>query len=252
MAIDRQDSSERLRRERLFVEYANTGSNDARDALIESFLPLADFFARRYDNRSAELDDLRQVARIGLLKSIIRFDPSLDVQFATFAGRTIDGELKRFFRDKTWPMRVPRSIKENVHIVNEAQKRLAQTSQTSPTAAEITSETGLEHHLVLEALDASSSYHPARLDKPINKAENKTLGDTLGGSDASEARLDLRMTVEELLESVPARDREVLDLRYYEDLSQQEIADRVDLSQMQVSRILRRTLDRLKSRLHDS
>ena len=131
MAGGNGDASEQERRERLFGEYAKTGSDEARDALLESFLPLADYFARKYAVRSAELDDLHQVARIGLLKSIIRFDPSHGVKFATYAGRTMDGEIKRFFRDKTWPLRVPRSIKDNVQVVNNARKRSRRVRTTT-------------------------------------------------------------------------------------------------------------------------
>lgn len=251
MAAGNGDASEQERRERLLGEYAKTGSDEARDALLESFLPLADYFARKYALRSAELDDLHQVARIGLLKSIIRFDPSHGVKFATYAGRTMDGEIKRFFRDKTWPLRVPRSIKDNVQVVNNARKRLEQVIGSVPTTAEIADDTGLDVHLVIEALEASSNYHPARLDKPVGPSTSETLGDALHGSDSGIDVLDLRMTVAAVLGTIPERDREILDLRYIEDLSQQEIADRIELSQMQVSRILRRTLDRLQAQLHE-
>ncbi len=238
-------------RARLLDEFASTRSEAARDAVTAAFLPLADYFARRYSNRSVELDDLQQVARLGLVKSIDRYDPTVGVRFSTFAGRTIDGELKRWFRDKSWAMRVPRSIKENVREVTLSQQKLEQRLNAVPTALEIAADTKLDLALVIEALDARSSYQPARLDVPTSESGSQTLGEVLLSEDASVDRSDVTMMVSQLLKTVSDRDREIIEMRYFEELSQQQIADRIGLSQMQVSRILRKALGELQAAMRD-
>lgn len=239
-------------RARLLSAFAETRSEVTRDAVVESFLPLADFFARRYSNRSVELDDLRQVARIGLLKSVDRFDPSLNVRFSTFAGRTIDGEIKHWFRDKSWSIRVPRSIKENVQLVNVSQRKLEQKLNKAPTARQVADDTKLDLELVIEALEARSSYEVARLDVPTSTSGTQTLGDGLDAGDSAVEQADLEMTISTVLEDIPERDREIVEMRFFEQLSQQQIAERVGVSQMQVSRILRRSLAQLQITIRDS
>lgn len=233
-------------RTRLFEELAQTGSESARDQLAESYLPLADYFARRYADRSVELEDLQQVARLALVKALDRFDPSLDIKFSTFAGRTIDGELKRWFRDKSWAVRVPRSVQENSLLVGSMQAEFERDHGRSPTVAELSEVSNLETDEVLEALDARANYRAVALDRPAKEDGTTSLGESLVLNDRAFDRSEIQMVVQQLLETLDERDQEIIRLRYFDELSQDEIAERVGISQMHVSRLLRRSLSSLQ------
>lgn len=234
------------RRDRLFAEFHRTGSSTARDELAASYLPLADFFARRYADRSVELEDLQQVARLALVKAIDRFDASLGIRFSTFAGRTIDGELKRWFRDKSWAVRVPRSVQENSLAIGSIQAAFEHENGRSPTVDELAQASDLPPEDVLEALDARANYRAVALDKPSMEDGTTSLGESLVMNDRAFTRSELRIVVTQLLETLDERDREIVRLRYFDELSQDEIADRVGISQMHVSRLLRRSLQSLQ------
>lgn len=237
-------------REQLFAEYFDTGSDRARAELIESYAPLAEFFAGRYRNRGAESEDLRQVAQLALIKALDRFDPDVGVKFSTFAGRTIDGELKRYFRDKTWTVRVPRALKELSADVRKTADQLALEHGRAATVDEIARYLEVDSDSVLEALDVKGAYRPTSLDRPAGaEGDSATIGDLMGEDDQGMARGEARMTVRSLLATLPERERTILELRFYEDCSQTEIAERVGVSQMHVSRLLRRSFDRLRGQL---
>lgn len=237
-------------RDRLFAEYFETGSKRARAELIESYAPLAEFFAGRYRNRGVESEDLRQVAQLALIKALDRFDPAVGVKFSTFAGRTIDGELKRYFRDKTWTVRVPRALKELSADVRRTADQLALEYGRAATVDEIADHLGVDVDSVLEALDVKAAYRPTSLDRPAGvEGDSSTIGDLVGGDDPALARREAKMTVRTLLATLPERERTILELRFYGDYSQSEIAERVGVSQMHVSRLLRRSFERLRGQL---
>jgi RNA polymerase sigma-B factor len=241
------DTPERIA---LFETYGATGSTDARDAIVESFLPLASYFANRYRNRGAEQDDLTQVAHLALVKAVERFDVDHGVQFSTFAGRTIDGELKRYFRDRTWSVRVPRSLQERALEVRRTIDELSNTLGRSPRVAEVAEHVGCSEEDVLEALDAYAAYRSDSLDRPGLASDNApTVGDSIGAADPEFEQVEIGMVLTTVLDELPEREREIVTLRFYDRLSQREIAEKVGISQMHVSRLLRQTLDSLRTRL---
>ncbi len=230
----------------LLERFAATRRDDDREALVRRYEPLARFFVRRYRDRGMEPDDLVQVAMLGLLKAIDRFDPSVGTAFSTFAGPTIDGELKRHFRDKGWAVRVPRGLQERHLAVRDTSRRLEHTLERAPRPAEIAAELGLEVDEVLEALDVSAAYRPDSIDTPPTEDHAGLTPSTVEpGYELTEDRA----TVEVLLAGLPERERRILELRFFEDLTQSEIAERVGISQMHVSRLLRRTLRLLRDRV---
>ena len=234
-------------RARLFEELTATASTEVRNELVESYLPLAEFFANRYRDRGAEQADLRQVAHLALVKAVDRFDPSLGIQFSTFAGRTIDGELKRYFRDKTWSVRVPRSLQELSLQVRQVVEQLSVETGRPPTVDEIAESSGLESDDVLEALDVQTAYRATSMDRPVPGSDgDMTLGTSLGADEPGFERTEMAVAVARLMTSVPERERAILEMKFYQDMSQNEIADRLGISQMHVSRLLRRTLEELR------
>lgn len=241
--------TEQEERDRLFVSYVETRSEKVRNELVESYAPLAEFFAKRYRNRGAESDDLRQVAQLALVKAVERFDPEFGVKFSTFAGRTIDGELKRYFRDRTWSVRVPRSLQERSLEVRRTVERLSLDLGRAPTVDQLAEATGLSSDEVLEALDVQSAYTSASLDRPTGSGDDSdlTLGASLGSTDDAYEATEAAVAVRSLLDTLPDRERRILELRFFGELSQSEIAEQVGISQMHVSRLLRKTLEQLRS-----
>ncbi len=238
------------RRDELFNRWRVERDPAVRNEIVESYAPLAEYFANRYRNRGAEAEDLRQVAHLALVGAVERFDPDVGVKFSTFAGRTIDGELKRYFRDKMWAVRVPRSLKELSIEVRRAADRLSGELGRSPTVGQIAAETGLDTDVVIEALDVQATgFRAESLERPAGDGDARTLGDTLTTDDSGEALVDIRLAVRRLMEDLPDRERTILELRFFEELSQQEIADAIGVSQMHVSRLLRRTLGQLREQL---
>jgi RNA polymerase sigma-B factor len=242
--------SERAREDkRLLRRYHQSGEVTARDELVERFLPLARQLARRYQRGNEPLDDLIQVASIGLVKAVDRFDPARGTAFSSYAVPTILGELKRYFRDSGWAVHVPRGMQERVMTVNQAVSKLSRELGRSPTAAEISLETGMESELVLEALEAAIAYDAVSLDTPRTSEEEDgdTYADTVGVVDERFELVEYKSAIGPTMQALPPRDRLVLKLRFEEDLTQLEIAQRIGVSQMHVSRLIRRALKRLRT-----
>ena len=224
------------------------GDAAARDRLVERYLRLAQSLARRYARTSEPLDDLEQVACLGLVQAVDRFDPARGVAFSSFAVPTILGELKRHFRDRTWSVRVPREVRDNLTAVDRTSERLSAELGRSPSAAEVADATGLSVEQVLEARQASLAYRCESIDRPVpgEDDDGMTVGDRLGVRDEALRRAEDGIALEQIAAAkLSRRDREVLRLRLREDLLQREIAERVGLSQMQVSRVLREAVNRL-------
>ncbi len=228
----------------LFSEFRRTRDKRVRNELVERHMGLAAHVARRFGRRGPSDDDLRQVAFLALVKAVDRFEPDRNVAFSTFAGRTIEGEIKRHFRDHTWTVRVPRSAKE-IHLqLRRATDELTQQLGRSPTVSQLAERLGLSTDEVVEGIAAGSAYSTASLDAPMgNDGEGtRQIGsDDRGYGDVADLAL-----VDDLLTRLPEREREIVRLRFYEELSQSEIADRVGISQMHVSRLLRRSFEQMR------
>ncbi len=217
----------------------------ARERLAVSFQPLVEYLARRFAGRGEALEDLVQVANIGLLNAIDRFDPDREVQFSTYATATIVGELKRHFRDKAWAVRVPRQLQETAVHLNQALPELTQKLGRSPTIAEIAQRLQVAEDEIVEAMDAIQAYSTTSIDAPAGTS-GITHADTFGGDDPSLELLDGWATIAPAVHELSDRDRRVLYLRFFRDMTQSEIAEEIGISQMHVSRILNRTLERLR------
>lgn len=239
------------RRAELFRRLAETGSVEVRNELVESYAALAEFFANRYRQQASEPEDIRQVAQLALVKAVDRFDHTLGVNFSTFAGRTIDGELKRYFRDRTWSVRVPRSLQETALEVRAVIDTMTAANGRPPTVQDLAEETGYDTTRILQALDVQTAQRARSLDAPVGDETAATLAGTIGDEDDNIDRSETRMAVEALLEDLPERDRQILELRFFEELTQQQIADQLGISQMHVSRLLRASLETLRSRYRD-
>lgn len=237
--------------EALLRRWRATGDARWRTQAIEAYVPLAHRFARQYDRGREPLEDLQQVAVLGLVKAVGRFDPERGTRFASFAIPTIVGELRRHFRDATWSIHVPRRTQEDMLRLRDATSGLGERLQRTPTISELSAETGLDAEQIVEAMQAGEETALVSLDRTLGGQESAedaaTLGDALGGVDDGFDLVDHRATIAPLLRALPEPDRTMLLLRFAGDLTQSEIADRVGCSQMQVSRVLRRTLDRLRA-----
>jgi len=232
-----------------FVEYRRTQSRVLRNEIIEEHLPLAHFVARRFARRGEPLEDLRQVALVGLLKAVERFDPERGFAFSSFATPTILGELRRHFRDKGWTVRVPRRVQELVLAIDTATADLTQELQRVPTPAEIAHRIGADEEAVLECAEFGTLYRPASIDAPVRPEPGARSAEaSLGVEDRDLLAVEDRAAVVELLALLPERDRTIVSLRFLEGLTQSEIAARVGLSQMHVSRLLSRSLEQLGRR----
>ena len=228
----------------LLRRWHEDGDRAARAELAERMLPLARSLARRYAGKGEPLDDLEQVASLGLLKAIDRFDVSRDVRFATFAVPTIAGELKRHFRDRGWMLRVPREIQELSARITRCRETLTRELGRSPTVDEVAATVGAGVEAVLEALRAADAYRILSLDEPL--AEGAGALDAIGGDDAGYELAEQRVLLRRGLDELGAREREIVRLRYYEGLTQREIARAVGVSQMHVSRLIRRSIDTMR------
>jgi RNA polymerase sigma-B factor len=233
----------------LFARYLDKRDPVDREMLVERFLPLARQLARRYQRPEEPFDDLFQVACLGLVKAIDRFDLGREVAFSSYAVPTILGEIKRYFRDRTWSVRVPRDLQELALKVDRAVSELALDLHRQPTVEEISAKVGADEEDVLEALEASGAYKATSLEAPRGSEDGSadTLGDTLGIEEHGFALAEDRATIEHLMRSITPREREVLRLRFAEDLTQAEIGELIGVSQMQVSRIIRQSVGRLRA-----
>jgi RNA polymerase sigma-B factor len=230
--------------------FARLGKDaQARDQLLARFQPLSEYLARRFAGRGEDADDLAQVASIGLLNAIDRFDPERGVQFSTYAAATIVGELKRHFRDKRWTVRVPRQLQETGLRINKTIPELTQQLGRSPTIGEIAERVGSTREDVLEAMQAAEAYSSASLDAPL-ASSGLTAADTIGQDDHDIELLgEGWASVAEAIRELAPRDRRVLFLRFFQGKTQSEIATEIGVSQMHVSRILTSTLNTLRERV---
>jgi RNA polymerase sigma-B factor len=232
--------------QRLLRRFATTRDLQAREQLVTRYLPLARYAANHYSRRSEPFEDLVQVASLGLLKAIDRFDPSNGATFSSYALPTMLGELRRHFRDRGWAVRPPRTLQEHALLVERTTAELQRTLGRSPTIEELARDTKLSFEEVLEAREASAAHASVSLSARVGDDEDGgELGDLIGIVDDGFARADDRATVEALLRTLTHREREILRLRLEEDLTQSEIGEAVGLSQMHVSRLLRQILDKL-------
>ena len=237
----------------LFQRWRRDGDRRARDELIARFLPLARKLARRYVPSSEPYEDLVQVASLGLVKAVERFDPDRGFAFTSFAVPTIVGELKRYFRDTGWALHVDRGAQERARKVVDAQREMSGATGRTPTIDELAQYLELSQEEVLDGLQTAEAYGAVSLDAPVGSDEdgNPSRLEALGDEDDRFALIDERATIFAAAQCLPDRERHILFLRFGEDLTQSEIADRVGVSQMQVSRLLRRSLQRLRDLTDD-
>ena len=222
-----------------FFEFAENGDVELRNDLVVANQGLAIAFARRYRDRGVPQEDLEQVALEALVRSVDRFDPHRGLRFSTYAARTIEGQLKQYFRDRTWDVRVPRSARQLAASVRTSADALTQRLGRPPTPAEIAADLDLDLADVTLAMEAASAYRSESIDVGSASEPATVAGGELDGVEA-------RIVAPQLLELLPENEREVVELRFFHDLSQSEIGIRIGVSQMQVSRLLRRALERLR------
>lgn len=242
------DAPARIENRDLFIRWQKFGEQRAREELVERFLPLARNLARRYAGAREPFDDLLQVASLGLVKAIDRFDIDRGAAFSSFAVPTILGELKRYFRDLGWSVHVPRGAQEQALKVQEAQERLTTSTGRPPTVNELAEYLEFSVEDVLDALETAAAHHSASLDAPREDGEEEsgTLVDVFGDDDPRYELVDETVTISVAARQLSARERRVLALRFVHDMTQTQIASEIGVSQMQVSRILRRALNQLR------
>jgi len=238
----REEDRELLRR------YHETGDASAREALVERHLPLVRSLARRYAGRGEPIDDIEQVGAIGLIKAIDRFELDREVSLATYATPNVVGEIKRHFRDKGWAIRVPRALQELNAKMSSTIDHLTSKLGRSPSVAEIAESLGTTPEEVLEAIEVGSAYTTLSLSAPIGEDAADPL-ETIGGEDQGYERTEDRAALAPALARLPQRERDILRMRFEEGLPQTQIAERVGLSQMHVSRLIRRSLATMREDL---
>jgi len=234
--------------ERVLWARCAAGDRRSRDELIERWLPLARSVARRYERAEEPFDDLVQVASLALVKAIDRYDPALGNAFSSYAVPTIAGELKRHFRDRSWAVRPPRGLQELTLRVERAATRLTAQLDRAPTVHELATATGNSDEAILEALHARCGRDALSLQASIGGAgEQGELQDVLGADDSGYAQAEMHAFLDALMTGLPRRTREILRLRFEEDLTQQEIGELLGVSQMQISRIIRQAISQLRN-----
>ncbi len=236
----------------LFARLQATGDPEIREALARPHLPLVEYLAKRFKDRGEPLDDLVQVGSVGLLKAIDRFDLGRQVEFSTYATPTIVGELKRYFRDKGWAVRVPRRLQELSLRLNKVIQQLTQDLGRSPTVAEIAKYAEVSEEEVLEALESGQAYSTTSLDAPSgDESDSPNRGDRLGEDDFRLDNLEYFASLAPLIAELPERERTILYLRFFKGMTQSRIAEHVGISQMHVSRLLNRMLVFLRTGMED-
>jgi RNA polymerase sigma-B factor len=235
---------------RLLIRYHRHGDQAAREQLVQRLLPLARRMARRYRRSDEPLDDLVQVATVGLINAVDRFSPERGSDFFSFAVPTISGEVRRHFRDLGWSMRVPRRLKDLHVSINGAVSNLSQDLGRAPKPTEIAEHLGVPVSDGLEGLEASEAYRSSSLDEMLSSEQGSaTVGELVGEADAELDRVDFRQALRPVLSELGERERTIVLLRFFGNMTQTQIADKVGISQMHVSRLLAQTLDRLRTRL---
>jgi RNA polymerase sigma-B factor len=252
----RWSARDRARERELLELIASLDADDprrvaARDEIVTMHLPLAGFLARRFRDRGESVEDLTQVATIGLLKAVDRFELDRGVEFSTFATPTMVGEIKRHFRDKGWAIRVPRRLQELRLAISRATAELSQRTGRSPTVAELAAHLQVPEEDILDGLESAQAYATISLDATAGDTgeDGSALADTLGGEDAALGEVEARATVHPLLASLPARERRIVEMRFYQNMTQSQIAEQVGVSQMHVSRLLAKSLAQMRTQL---
>jgi RNA polymerase sigma-B factor len=234
--------------QQLFTRWQQDGDRASREALVAQFMPLVRSLARRYGRSSEPFEDLLQVGSLGLLKALDRFDPERGHSFQSFAVPTVLGEMRRYFRDSGWSVHVPRGAQERALKVRAAQERLTGERGRAPTVNQLAQYLEFDIEDVIDGLQATEAYETLSLDAPRPGMEEvTTYWETMGEEDSNYELVELDATVAAALEHLPARERLILRLRFVEDLTQTEIAARIGISQMQVSRLLRRSIEQLRA-----
>jgi RNA polymerase sigma-B factor len=252
---DSVHDSVRERSAALFAEFTDPATDedrrhDCRDELVRLHLPLVDHCARRFLNRGEPFEDLVQVGTIGLIKSIDRFDTARGVAFSTYATPTILGEIKRYFRDKGWAIRVPRRLQELRLAIGGVTGDLAQQLGRSPTPREIAEKLGVTVEEVMEGIESANAYSTLSLDAGDSDDGGGSILDSIGDLDESLEHIEVRESIKPLLAMLPAREKRILLLRFFQGMTQSQIAEEIGVSQMHVSRLLNRTLEQLREGLH--
>jgi RNA polymerase sigma-B factor len=238
----------------LFVELATVGKEDPRyaelrDRLVTEHLPVAQHIARRFSHRGESQEDLTQVATLGLINAVDRFDPSRGVDFLSYAVPTIMGEVRRHFRDTGWAVRVPRRLQELHLSVSAAIATVSQQLGRAPTPSEIAEHLGVSKEEVYQGLEAGNAYRSTSLDELLTDTDEIPLGDAIGEDDAELAEVENREAIRPLLDELGERERRILVMRFFRSMTQTQIAEQIGISQMHVSRLLARTLSALRERL---
>ncbi len=221
-----------------------------RAKLVTGYLPVVRHIARRFAGRGEPVDDLEQAGTLGLLNAVDRFEPGRGVDFLSYAVPTITGEVRRHFRDRTWAMRVPRRLKDLQSTINGAVGPLSQELQRAPRPSEIAARIGIPVEDVVDGLDAQQAYRNSSLDELVTGVDT-ALADTLGSADAELEKVEYRQVLAPLLDDLPERERTILVLRFFGNMTQTQIADRIGISQMHVSRLLAQTLAGLRRRMNE-
>jgi RNA polymerase sigma-B factor len=248
----------RHRSAELFVVFRDDGASEAtrataRDALVHLHLPLVEHCARRFRNRGEPLEDLVQVGTIGLIKSIDRFDSDRGVEFSTYATPTIIGEIKRYFRDKGWAIRVPRRLQELRMQIGSVTAELTQSLGRSPTPRELAESIGCTVEEIIEGIESSNAYSTLSLDATDDGDDSTaTMLDAIGMDDEGLEHVEIRESIKPLLDRLEAREKKILLLRFFKNMTQSQIAEEIGVSQMHVSRLLNRTLEQLRTSLEES
>jgi RNA polymerase sigma-B factor len=236
----------------LFHRFRRTGDARLRDQLVARFMPLARKLAHRYHAAGEPIDDLVQVASVGLLKAVDRFDDQRGVSFTTYAVPTITGELKRYFRDNSWAVHVPRGTRDRALRIHGAIREISEQTGQRPATEQLAEQLDLSEHEVDDALGALTAFDAISLDGPAfgrDEPDSQSRSETLGSIDRHYELAEHRIALDAELDRLPSRDRRVLQMRFVEDRTQSDIAAHIGVSQMQVSRILRHTLERLRVRM---
>lgn len=240
----------RRRSRATFEEYRESGSRRTRNALVEQNMELVDYYVTRFGRGQVDGDDVRQQAFMALIKAVERFDPEVGVTFKTFANRTIEGELKRLLRDKSWSVRPPRSLQELAVQTRRLEPELTQQLGRTPRIEELAERMDESVDRVLEALSTGGAFRADSLDMPVGDG-SITKGATLSGDHGDMTDVERQIDIDRLLEGLDERDRDIIRLRFVERRSQQEIADALDVSQSYLSRLLRQTLATLREELEE-
>lgn len=243
MAEDRPSDSTKAE---LFEQYRRSGDRRIRNQLVEAHMGFGIHVARKYANRGVPEDDLRQVAMLALVKAVDRFDPDRGVSFSTFAGRTVEGEIKRYFRDRTWAVRVPRPAKELHLRIRSAGEDLAHELGRSPTVRELASYLTVSTDDVVMAMGAAAAYSADRIQPPTDDDSAPDSRGVLAERESGFGLTEDRIVLQRLIDRLPEREQEIVRLRFFEELTQAEIAERIGISQMHVSRLLRKAFEQMR------